>query len=762
MNVGFTIPSRVDTEPPARAFDLRQYLNFIWRNWKFIVPVTAFVFLMGVINLVRAIPLYTATTQVLLEHHERAPGMDAVVNDRVIDNYSYLENQLAILQSESLLRRVVIKERLAPTSVREPQDAAQNKDDPAPAGGAIIYGINRLLGALGLKEPLARPSTKESHAAAQNKDEPEAGEGAIIDAINSLRGALAVSRRGQAQVLNIAITWQDPVRAAQLANAVADAYVVDQLDARLEAAKRASGWLSDRVVELRKQLSDSEEALASFRNEHGLTRGGATVALNDQQLADLNSKLIAARTDAAEKKARVDFIADLAAGKKTMDSLPDSMLSGSNLMGPLRTKLADASQREADLLARYNSRHPTVVNVEAEKRDIERSMVAETQRMAETVRSEYVLAKARLDAMERTMREATGQGELDNDDTVRLRELERTAAINKTLFEDFLQKAKISDEQATFRARDVRVIAPAQPGGQSFPNTRKVLWMALFAGLGLGVGGAFAMEKLKAGFATPREVEEALGIPVLASVSQMKKSQLVKDRKNLQVPFYQIHHPLSPFSEAIRTLRSSIHMSDVDRPPKVIHVTSARPGEGKTTIAVSLAISAASAGRKVVLVDADLRRPAASRLFKLEKENGLVDLLIGATTAEEVAVFYKDVKLTVIPSGSKSLNPPDVLGSERMKALIAHLSEKFDYVVLDTPPIGPVVDALIVATLADKTIFVVQWASTPRDLVESSIQQVSTHKRVAGVVLNGVNHDRVRKYGGAYYYGKRYEKYYSE
>ena len=155
---------------------------------------------------------------------------------------------------------------------------------------------------------------------------------------------------------------------------------------------------------------------------------------------------------------------------------------------------------------------------------------------------------------EQTMREATGQGELNNDDAVKLRELERTAAVNKTLFEDFLQKAKITDEQATFRARDVRVIMPAQPGGQSFPNTRKVLLMALFAGLGLGVGGAFAMEKLKAGFTTPREVEEALGIPVLASVRKLKKSQLVKDGKTFPLPLYQLHYPLSPFSEAIRTL----------------------------------------------------------------------------------------------------------------------------------------------------------------------------------------------------------------
>jgi succinoglycan biosynthesis transport protein ExoP len=722
MNVGFRIPSRVDnTEPPDRTFDLRQYLNFVWRHWMFLASVTAFVFLIAVIYLVSATPFYTATTQVLLEQRENTPSLDAVVNDALIRNYSYVDNQLAILGSDSLLRRVVIKERLAP------------------------------------------PSTKESQAAAQNKDDPASAEGAIIDGTNRLRGALAVSRKGQvAQVLNIAITWEDPVRAAQLANAVADAYVVDQLDARLESAKRASGWLSDRLIELRRQLRDSEEAVAKFREEHGLTRSGPTVALNDQQLADLNSKLIAARTDAAEKKARVDFLADLAAGKKTLESVPDSMLSASSVMGALRAKLAEASQREADLLARYNSRHPAVVNVEAEKRDIARSIAAETERMAQTVRSEYALAKARLNAMEQSMREATGQGELDNDDAVRLRELERTTAVNKSLFEDFLQKARITDEQSTFRARDVRVIMPAQPGGQSFPNTRKVLLIALFAGLGLGVSGAVAMEMLKAGFTTPREVEEALGIPVLASVRQMKKNQLVKDGKSVPVPFYQMHYPLSPFSEAIRTLRSGIHMSDVDQPPKVIHVTSARPGDGKTTIAMSLAISAAFAGLKVVLVDADLRHSSASRIVKLEQEKGLVDLLIGAATVDNVLRFHKDLKLTVLPAGSKSLNPPDVLGSERMKGLISRLRETFDYVVLDTPPVGPVVDSVIVANLADKTIFVVRWAATPRELVETSIQQVSTQKRVAGIVFNSVNQDRAKKYGGEYYHGKSYEKYYSQ
>jgi polysaccharide biosynthesis transport protein len=728
MNVGFKIPSNLDTEPLERTLDLRQYLNFVWRNWMFIAAVTAVAFLIGVVYLVRAVPLYTASTQVLLERHEKAPGLDAGVGDSRFDDDSYLENQLAILGSNSLLRRVVLKERLAdpPPNAREPQSTDVTKADVA---------------------------KDVSAAAAENPS--------IRNGINGLRGALNISRNGQGQVLNISITWDDPVRAAQLANAVADAYVVDQLDARLESAKRASGWLNDRIVELRQQLRDSEEIVARFRKEHGLTRSGPTVALNDQQLADLNGKLIAARTDAAEKKARVDFIADLAAGKKTLDSLPDSLQSTSSMMGALRQKLADASQREADLLARYNRTYPAVVNVEAEKRDIERTIAVETQRMAGSVKSDYALAKARLDAIQQAMDEATGQGASDNDVAIRLRELERTAAVNKTLFEEFLQKAKVTDEQSTFRARDVRVIMPAQAGGKSFPDTRKVLMTALLAGLGLGVGGAFAMEMLRAGFTSPREVEEALGIPVLASVRRLKKSELVKDGKNIQVPFYQIHQPLSQFSESMRTLRSSIHMSDVDQPPRVIHVTSALPGEGKTTIAVSLAISAALAGRKVVLVDADLRHPAASRFFKLEKENGLVDLLTGAGNTDSVLRFYKDLKLTIIPAGSRSLNPPDVLGSERMKGLIAQLKETFDYVVVDTPPVGPVVDAVIVANLADKTILVVEWASTPRELVETSVKQVSTQKRVAGVVFNFVNQDRAQKYGGEYYYGKAYEKYYS-
>jgi polysaccharide biosynthesis transport protein len=744
MNVGLRLPIQSDAEPLERRFDLREYVNFLWRQWVFIAAITALAVVVAFVYLARATPLYTSTAQILLDpRREKAMGADAILADFELGDASAVESQLAIIKSDVLLRRVVIKQRLVPSAPAAPEQEEQPQQ----------------------QQPQQRPWYSRFWGGSKRAAPSEAE--LVQGVVGGLRSALTVNRGGQAYVLNVSVTSPDPAKAAELSNAIADAYVLDKLDARFEAAKRASAWLSDRLVELRQQLRDSEEAVATFRTEHGMVRTGtANVTLSEQQMGELNSKLIAARADAAEKKTRVDFLAEVAAGKKTIDSLPDSLQSSPQATGMmnLRQRLAEVSQREADLMTRYSSRHPAVANVQAQKRDIEASIKAETQRMIETVNGEYKLAKAREEATERAVREAAGGGDLDGQAAIRLRELERTAAVNKSLFEDFLQRAKITEEQSTFQARDARVITPAQPPGHpSYPRTNLILGIALFMGIALGIGGATAIEMLHAGFTTPRQVEDLLGIPVLASVRQMDRSQLMKDGRPIPIPLYQVHHPLSPFSEAIRTLRSGIQMSDVDRPPKVIQVTSSRPGEGKTTVALSLAISAGYSNLRVALIDGDLRHPSCSRFFRLEKEKGLVDVLTGAAPVNEVMRHHKELNLWILPAGSKSLNPPDVLSSERMKTLIAQMKEKFDYVVVDTPPVGPVVDAVIVARLVDKSIFVVQWGSTPRELVETCMHQLSAQKRVGGAVLNFLNRDRAKKYGPEYYYGGRYyEKYYSE
>ena len=276
--------------------------------------------------------------------------------------------------------------------------------------------------------------------------------------IEALRECLQVARAPQrGYMLTIAVTSPDPAEAARLANAVAETYLVDKLDARLGLAKRASVGLGDRLVGLRAQLREFEDAVARFRADHRLVQsGGAT--LSQQQLSELNLTLIQARADLAQKKARVDLLNSLQGRGGSIANMPD--IAKASTCETLRKDQANISAQEADLLARYNRSHPLVVNIRAQLQDVERFINSETARLAAGIRNEYELARARVASLEQNVQQATGQSNQDDATTVRLRELERTAAVNKTLFEDFLKQAKVTEQQSTFEPQDVRIITP--------------------------------------------------------------------------------------------------------------------------------------------------------------------------------------------------------------------------------------------------------------------------------------------------------------
>jgi succinoglycan biosynthesis transport protein ExoP len=740
------LTSRLDAAADAQSFDLWEVISFAWREWRFIALVVGMTLLVGTVYVLNETPLYTASADVLLEPG-RARAPSEVINSDVHLDFALVESQMAIIKSSVFLRRVVEREHL----YSDPEFGSVPKQDLS-----ILAKIRSLFPLFSL------PAETKSQS-----PEPEnpVSDASIDQAINALMGAITVSRgMTQLYILSVSVKSVDPVRAARLANAVADAFVVEKLDSRLESAKRSSAWLRDRLAELGTQLRESEEAVAKYRAENSLIQSNANVTLSQQQLSELNAKLVAARADTAEKKARLDLLQSIEAKGGNAQSLPDVVSVGSSI-NSLRAQLASVLQREADLVARYTSSHPLVVNLRAERREVERAIAAEMKQISTKVKNDYELAKAKEAATERSLQEVTGQTGIDNKTTIKLRELERTATANKSLFEDFLQKSKITQEQATFEAREARIITPAQPpGAPSSPRIFRSIVVMLFVGLILGVGGAVAKERLNSGFITPQQIEQVLGLPLLASVHRMGKSDTTINGKITPIAILPVQMPRSRFSEEVRMLRNRIRMTDVDNPPKVIQVTSTLQNEGKTTIALSLAASAAASNVNALFIDADTRNPAASRFLGIREERGLVDLLLDYASPLETVKYSEAARCWVLGAGRDTQNPTDLLSSERMKSLLEICRQSFDYIVIDTPPIGPFADPLLVSRLADKTVYVVRWAATAREMVTYSLQQFPDHEHIAGIVFNFVNEAEARKYGKHAYshYDSTYRKYYDE
>lgn len=716
--------------------DLRQLQDFVARRWKLVLSTAAVVMALTFLVLLTLTPRYTATAQVLLEpRKEKIFGSDSILPELNLDNNN-VDSQLSVLQSITLLRRVVEKEKLT----KDPEFSK-------PPGAGL----------LGLLTSLFK-SGEDDEAAEKGRDGDVPAD--VLRSIELLREALAVQRVNRTYVLAISVTSEDRLKAMRLANSIADAYVVDQLDARYEQAKRASSWLSERMDGLREQLRLSEEAVATFRKEHNLvaTTSDAKVAISEQQLSELNAKLIAARAETAEKRAKYEQAATVAKRGGNLQAIPDVVRS--SVISNLRTQQAEVARKEADLAAHHGDQHPLVINARAERRDIDRSIAAEVQRVLINLKNDFDVAQSREQSLQSSLAQISGETGLDNSVGVRLRELERVNAANKTLYENFLARARLTQEQSSFEEREARIISPAtRPEKPSFPKKLFIEAIAGVVGLLLGVSGGVALDMVNAGFSSAREIEEKLGQPVLASVPLLSDKERTIDKKALDPAHYLAAKPLSRYAEAVRGIRVGIQMADVDHPAKVVLVTSSIPSEGKSTLARSLAFSAAKAGQNVLLIDCDLRHPSVTKHFGSEAKSGVVDLLTGAAEFEDVVLRQGGV--SILPAGSKSQNPPDLLGSERMKSVIEKLRHVFDYIIIDSPPVGPVIDAKVLAALADKVIFCARWRSTAREVIADNVNYFARDRKLAGVVLTQTDESKTPRYGAyRHYSGDYYHKYY--
>ncbi|MBE7202219.1 MAG: AAA family ATPase, partial [Parafilimonas terrae] len=572
-----------------------------------------------------------------------------------------------------------------------------------------------------------------------------------IQALGTLHRAFRVERVGKAYILSLGVTAGTAEKAARLANALASAFVRDQREAYLEATRRKALFYAERLSPLSDQLRHAEQALDAFRHNNDLlakSPSGQTptgqATINEQQLAELNSRLVAARAVTAEARARWDQARQIAAASGQLDAVPEVV--GSAAIAQLRQQQAEVARKEADLASHYSDGHPALAAARAEKREIDRNIAREVARIVANLKGSYDIAAAQEQGLTADLGRATAAAGVDSDLGLRLRELERVRTVDQTLFETYLTRAKEAEQQANYEERDIRVISPAEvPSVPAVPQASLALALALAVGLGLGIGAGLALDAFENGFATAEQVEAAFALPVLAAVPWLSPRARMVEGRVVDLPRFLAGAPQSRYAEAVHAVRAGIRRSG-GFPAGIVLVTSSASGEGKSNLALSLGVSAARSGQRVLLLDADLRQPTMSRYFGFEHRLGLVDMLSGLVGTAETTVPLAP-GLAIMPSGRATAAAPDLFASERMAHYLAFVRRSYDLVVIDAAPSAEVVDAAILADLSDRIVFVVGWRSTARATARHAVEALGQKRKFAGIVLNAVNRSRIPRFG---------------
>lgn len=673
-------------------------------------------------------PIYKGEVILLVDQRQsKLLDMGAGLSSLTGDNAT-LRSEIDIIKSRAVIDRVVKKENL----ISDPEFNRQ--------GVSWKSWLNPL-----------RFFKKEDTASEEERILKESTATA-----RAVQKKLNVVNDGRSLSLLITFESEDPKKAAALANAVADEYLVDQLEAKYEVAARANKWLSERLTSLREEVKTKESVVEAYRGKSNLIQvDGGTVAI--RQIEEINKQLIMTRAETSQAEARYRSVRGMVGGKGGIEGSSDVL--SSPLIQRLREQEAEVRRKEAELSTRYGRRHPTLINTRAERRDIQRKIAEEVKKVLKSLKGEVDITRAKERQLQSDLAKLESKAGKELKQTVQLRQLQREADASRTLYESFLARFKQTSEQQEMQLPDTRIIARADiPEKAAFPKKWLFLLVGVVLGGILGVIAAYVIEYFDRGFRTVPQLEENTGLPVVGQVPSLKT---VTTRPPED---YVVDKPLSAFSEALRTVRTAIHFSNVDVPPKSVMITSSGPSEGKTTFCLSMARSLAAAGNKILLIDADLRRPRVARLLQISA-NGkdLSALLTGKENIDDVLRHDNLVAgLDVIPAFGRAANAQDLLGSKQMKKLVASLVPNYDLVIIDTPPILAVSDAAMVARSVDTSLFVVKWAETSRDTVVHALKQLKNFDcRITGAVLNQVNMNEVASYGDGYY-NHRYHEYYTD
>lgn len=715
----------------------RRLFGTIWRR-KWVVIITTLLFVGGAYAiLTRLTPIYSANAKVMLDAREtNVVELEDVISGIPADS-KYVQGEVAIIMSNQLLARVVDKLRL--DRDREFNPTLRKKSFirgwREEAMASLPLDLRLMLG-MGGRGPVDPELAKEAERLA---------------IIRSLRRAVSAYQEGKSLVITIAVDSRSPRKAALIANQIADQYLVDQLEAKFEATRRATSWLNERVADLKARVAVAEAAVESYKERQSVS-GGQSAEITTQQLGELNTQLVAARAELAQVRARYTQVQSII--KRQGLAAAGDVLS-SPLILTLRTQSADLVRQQVELGQTYGERHPNMIAVRAKIKDVRDAIASEVRKIVTGLNNEVGVARARVNTLDSSLKGLEKRATTISKQSVQLRQLEREASANRLIYENFLARFKETSEQEAIQQADARVISSAQPPqNPAKPKKRIIFAMVGVLGFLIGLGLIFLLESLNNTFRTAVEMEARSGLPVLASLPRFGRH-----RRRSQVLSYVQDKPNSALAEGIRNLRTAVLLSNIDRPPKTIMLTSSLPGEGKSTTCILLAYLTVQMGKSAIIVDCDIRRPTLHNTFGVHDGPDIIAALDGSAPLHKVIREDHETGLHILPAIRSASQAADILSSRRFTQLIEDLQSRYDLVLLDTPPALLVSDAAVVGKYADATVYVVRWDKTPREAALQGMRQLSELGiNLSGTVLSLVDRAQEAKY--AYYnYGYGYGSY---
>jgi succinoglycan biosynthesis transport protein ExoP len=608
-------------------------------------------------------------------------------------------------------------------------------------------------------------------------DPLQADAGRTSSLLSSFRGSLRVALAPNTHIIEVHYRSPDKELSSTVVNTLMTTYTENNFKSRFDSTMQASDWLSKQLVDLQMKVETSQEKLVHYQKEHEILGIDDKQNITTAKLDELNKALTAAESERMDKESVYRLVQagdseTIASAASVLDSAGGGSQSASALLETLRTKQADLKIQAAELNTQFGPAYPKLAQIDNQLKEIDAQLLTETRKVGGKIKGQYMAALQREsmlhDALEKQKQEANKL----NESAIEYSLLKRDLDTNRQLYEGLLEKLKEAGVSAGLRSNNFRIVDVARvPTGPIEPNIPRNLAFAFMLGLTSGVGLAFLLEGLDNTVRTTEQAQSISGLPPLGMIplgsrtardGTNSKRLVIASSKEAVELITQVR-PQSQMAESYRALRTSLLLSNLGAPPKVIMVTSALPQEGKTTTSINCAVVLAQKGIRVLLIDADLRRPSIHKTLGMGPRSGLSNVLTGSATLEQ-AITRSSIlpNLDILPAGTPPPNPAELLASTNMRDVLQELRGKYDHVVVDTPPTLSVTDAVVLSPRADAIVLVIRSGQTTKQALRRSrdiLMQVNA--KVSGVLLNAVDLSSPDYYYYYEYQGK-YARYYRD